>query len=324
MDRLERLINLVAALLDTERPLPADEIGRRVPGYPPPGGTAFKRAFERDKATLREMGVPLDVASLDPTNPESPQGYRVRRERYELPDPGLEPEEVAALHLAATQVRLEGGDATAAIWKLGGVPSGGGAPGDWLAKAGTAALPGSDHLQALFEAAAERRTVTFPYRGGTRTVDPWRLEFRNAAWYLIGFDHDRSTRRTFRLDRMGGAPAAGAEAGAFERPPTTGSMPSRPWEMGDEDPVEVEVLVDDAQAAWAVATVGGGDHVERRDDGSVVVTLRVTNRAALRSWVLGFLDHAELLGPAVEREALVRWLESVAVGGAPDAVGAGS
>jgi len=113
MDRLERLLNLVAALIDTDRPLTAEEIAERVPGFPPPGPT-FKRAFERDKATLRSMGVPLDVVVLDPLNAESPQGYRVRRQRYELPDPGLEPDEVAALHLAATSVRLDGGDATAA------------------------------------------------------------------------------------------------------------------------------------------------------------------------------------------------------------------
>ena len=46
MDRLERLLNLVAALIDTDRPLTAEEIAGRVPGYPSPGPT-FKRAKER-------------------------------------------------------------------------------------------------------------------------------------------------------------------------------------------------------------------------------------------------------------------------------------
>ncbi|HVM65829.1 MAG TPA: WYL domain-containing protein [Acidimicrobiales bacterium] len=303
MDRLERLLNLVAALIDTERPLTAEEIAEKVPGYPAMG-QAFKRAFERDKSTLRSMGVPLDVVVLEPLNPESPQGYRVRRQRYELPDPGLEPDEVAALHLAATSVRLDGGDATAAVWKLGGVPG-----ADVLGRAGTASIPGSDHLEVLFTAAAERRTVCFAYRGATRTVDPWRLEFRNGQWYLVGLDHDRGEQRAFRLDRFTGAPDAGP-AGAFEAPGSTEPVAAHPWEVGDEEPVDVRVRVDADQAGWAVANAG--TEGERQPDGSVVLTLRATNRAALRSWVLGFLDHAEVLAPDEERAAIAAWLEDAA------------
>jgi proteasome accessory factor B len=303
VDRLERLLNLVAALIDTERPLTAEEIAERVPGYPPMG-PSFKRAFERDKATLRGMGVPLDVSVLEPLNPESPQGYRVRRQRYELPDPGLEPDEVAALHLAATSVRLDGGDATAAVWKLGGVPGAG-----VLDRVGTSSIPGSDHLEVLFTAAAERRPVTFGYRGAERTVDPWRLEFRNGQWYLVGRDHGRAEQRAFRLDRVTAAPTCGP-AGAFEPPATTEPVAAHPWEVGDEEPVDVRVRVDPDQAAWAVANAGSEG--EPQPDGGVVLTLRATNRAALRSWVLGFLDHAEVLSPPEERAASVAWLEDAA------------
>lgn len=310
MDRLERLLNLVAALIDTERPLTADEIRERVPGYPAEPGPTFHRAFERDKAALRDMGIPIDVIELEPENPESEQGYRVRRARYELADPGLTPEEVAALHLAATQVRLEGGDATAAVWKLGGIP--GAEASDVLDRAMTASIPGSDHLPGLFSAAAERRSVTFGYKGERRTVDPWRLEFRNGAWYLIGLDHGRGGRRTFRLDRMAGPVVPGAPD-SFDPPERPDPLSTRPWEMGDEEPVEVEVLVDADQADWAIANAGVPALVA--EDGSARLTLRVTNRAALRSWVLGFLDHAEIVAPPAEREALVEWLSAYAGAG---------
>jgi proteasome accessory factor B len=299
VDRLERLLNLVAALIDTDRPLTAEELAGRVPGYPNPGPT-FKRAFERDKATLRAMAVPLEVVVLEPLNPESPQGYRVRRERYELPDPGLEPDEVAALHLAATSVRLDGGDATAAIWKLGGVPL------DRRDQAATASIPGADHLEALFSAVTERRTVGFGYRGSPRAVDPWRFEFRNGHWYLVGWDHDRGEQRTFRLDRLTDAPRPGPP-GAFEPPAVTSPTATHPWEVGDEDPVDVRVLVDADHAAFAVGNAGVDP--ERRPDGSVVLSLRTTNRGALRSWLVGFLDHAEILDPPDEREAMKSWLE---------------
>jgi proteasome accessory factor B len=303
VDRLERLLNLVAALLDTERPLTAEEIAERVPGYPPLGA-AFKRAFERDKATVRGMGVPLDVTVLEPLNPESPQGYRVRRQRYELPDPGLEPDEVAALHLAATSVRLDGGDATAAVWKLGGVPGAG-----LLDRVGTASIPGSDHLEALFTAAAERREVTFNYRGAARTVDPWRLEFRNGQWYVVGRDHDRNEQRAFRLDRVSSAPRPGPP-GAFEPPGSTAPVAAHPWEVGDEEPVDIRVRVDADQAAWALANAGVSG--EALPDGGVLLTLRATNRSALRSWVLGFLDHAEIEAPAEERAGIQGWLKDAA------------
>ena len=302
MDRLERLLNLVAALLDTERPLTAEELGTRVPGYPTPRTPTFKRAFERDKATLRAMGIPLEVIALEPTNPESPIGYRVRPERYELPDPGLDHDEVAALHVAATQVQLEGGDATAAIWKLGGVPAD-------VEQSEAAALPGSAHLPGLFAAVAERRTVTMGYRDAVRTVEPWRIEFRNGSWYLVGWDREREGRRTFRLDRIDGAVEVG-EAAGFDVPATTEAIATHPWEVGDEEPVEVRVLVDADQAAWAVADAGVEG--EWQADGDVVVTLRVTNRQGLRSWVLNFLDRAEILEPADERAALVAWVTGVA------------
>ena len=53
-----------------------------------------------------------------------------------------------------------------------------------------------------------------------------------------------------------------------------------------------------------------------RDDGSIVIELAVTNRAAFRSWRLGLLDHARVLGP----EALVAderaWLTAIVDGAA--------
>ena len=304
MDRLERLLNLVATLLATERPLVVDEIRERVPGYPD-GVSAFQRAFSRDKATLREMDIPLTVDVLDPGDPESGQGYRIPRQRYELPDLGLEPDEVAALQLAVTTVRLEGGEATEAIWKLGGFE-----PGSAAGPA-TASLPGSEHLPALFAAVAHRTTVRFGYRGAERTVDPWQLNFRNRFWYLSGWDQQRGERRTFRLDRMSSAPAV-VEASPFT-PMASGQARGdgswAPWEMGDEEPVDVRVLVDADQARWAVLTAGEQARETTGDNGSVVLRLRVTNRSALRSFVLGMLDHAEILSPPSERADLVAWVQ---------------
>jgi proteasome accessory factor B len=304
VERLERLLNLIATLLAAERPLRAEEVRDRVPGYPD-GDVAFHRAFSRDKATLRAMDIPLDTIVLDPGDPEAGVGYRIPKQRYELPDPGLEPAEVAALHLASTAVRLDGDAATQAIWKLGGVR-----PGEAPSPPGpgTASLPGSEHLAVLFGAASAGTTVRFEYRDTTRTVDPWQISFRNGFWYLAGWDHDREERRSFRLDRFRGPPEVVGPAASIR--PAGSSEPTRPWEMGDEDAVTVEVLVDADQARWAVATAGHGAVVRQGEDGSVVLRLVVTNRAALRSFVLGLLDHAEVLEPGDVRTDLVAWVRA--------------
>src|SRR5947207_2955574 len=120
-EKLERLLNLTAALLETPKPLTAAEVAARVYGYPE-DKTAFRRAFERDKEDLREMGVPLVISEIPGTDPPE-SGYRIPKDQYYLRDPGLEPDELAALHLAASTVRLDGIEGAGGLWKLGGRPS---------------------------------------------------------------------------------------------------------------------------------------------------------------------------------------------------------
>ena len=304
MSRLERLINLVAALLEAERPLSAEELRRRVPGYAE-DRVAFRRAFERDKETLRDLGVPVAIETVPGSDPPV-EGYRVPKEAYYLPDPGLADDELAALHLAASAVRLDVANGPQALWKLGGE----------VAEAGPvparAALPGTDHLVPLFGAISSRRAVSFSYRGRPRRVEPRRLSFRSGHWYLAALDVDAGDARSYRLDRMESAVEAGPPGSATSATPGDGATaPPPPWELGTDEPVTAQLLVDADQAGWAEGHVGPGAVVERRDDGAVVLSVRVTNRDALRSFVLGFLDHAELLGPPELRADLVSWLEAL-------------
>jgi predicted DNA-binding transcriptional regulator YafY len=307
---------------------------------------AFRRNFERDKDVLRQMAMPLVLEPLDPLQPEGPQGYRIPRDRYELPDPGLAEDELAALHLAASAVAVEGAwgrsASTTALWKLaaaGGsdvadtklasqVPAnqapaspgpaslGPVSPGPVsqgpAASATFAELPGGEPLAVLFGAVAARQRVRFTYHEQVREVDPWRLSYRNGQWYLAGFDHGRSDSRTYRLDRMSGPPEPIGEPEAFARPAGAVGAPPPPWLLGDEEEVVAELLVDPIQAEWATATVGAAALAERRADGSVVLKMPVTNRQAFRSFVLGFLDHAEVLGPPELRRQLMAWLSAVA------------
>jgi proteasome accessory factor B len=322
MDRLERLVNLVAALIDTNQPLTRAEIRERIDGYSS-DNEAFRRNFERDKELLRQMGFPLVTMAVDPAHPDD-LGYRIPRELYELPDPGLDESELAALRLAASAVQMEGEwgrDAVMrALRKLGGAVTE--SPEEDQVSpahpaAGLAAIPGEDAAAAAFAAVAERRQVTFTYRGQQRVMDPWRLSFHRGHWYLSGFDHSRGGRgeeRMFRLDRLEGPMSAQGPAGAFARPTVTQASPPPAWRLGDEEEVFAALLVDADQARWARQALGEGAVRSVGRDGSVVFEVGITNRAAFRSFVLGFLDHAEVLGPPELRADLIASLEASEAG----------
>jgi predicted DNA-binding transcriptional regulator YafY len=303
VDKLERLLTLTATLLTANRPLSAEELHERIEGYPE-GTASFRRAFERDKDDLREMGIPLVMEDIPHREPPTP-GYRIERDTYYLRDPGFTPDELAALRVAASLVQL-GAVGAEGLWKFGGAESEEGAAGG--ASAAMAELPSDRRLTPLFGAIADRAQVRFGYSGQERTVDPHRLEFQRGRWYLTGHDHVRAAERNYRVDRIEGDVEVG-DRGGFDAPPVVrrGAL-SQPWEFGEGDPVTARVLIDADQAMWAVQQLGPDAAVEERDDGAVVVELEVTNVEAFRTFVFTFLDHAEVLGPASLRGAVVDWL----------------
>jgi proteasome accessory factor B len=304
--RLSRLLNLYALLTETSRPLTAREIREQLDVDPGQSDAAFRRSFERDKEELRELGIELRVEEVvtDADVPE--QGYRVPRSARSLRVPDLETDEAAALQLAVSLVRLEGADGATGLWKVGAV--GGGDAG----REGIAELPAHPQLGPLFTAVAERRTVGFTYRGEERTVDPYRLDFSRGRWYLLAYDHAREAERWFRLDRMTGTPKLGSPD-AYRTPATgvAGSVPD-PWSLPVEAPVVATVAVDAVVAPMVRSLLGEEAVVEEADDGNLVVELEVSHRDGFRSFVLGFLEHAEVLSPPELRSHIVAWLEAVA------------
>jgi proteasome accessory factor B len=315
MDRLERLVNLVVALLDTRRPLSRQEVRQRVGGYSDDEDN-FHRNFERDKDLLRQMGIPVVTEPLDPARPEAGSGYRVPRDLYELPDPGLDEDELVALGLAANAVAFEGAgqaSATTALWKLAGASVSGSSPArprPPVAPVGgpLVDVPVDETVATLFAGVTERRVARFAYNGLDRRVDPYGLSYRDGRWYLAGFDHARDGERLFRTDRISGRVELEAAPGAFRRPEGAPAGPAPPWRLGDDEEIAVDLKVDASQAQWARALAGEGSVTGTGPDGTTYLRLRVTNRAALRGFVFGFLDHAEVLGPPEVRDEIVQWL----------------
>ncbi len=306
MSKLERLLNLTAVLLDTPRPLTAEDLRRMVEGYPPPG-PSFRRAFERDKDDLRELGIPLRVERVPATDPPI-DGYRIPPEEYYLPDPGLERDELAALHLASMAVRLDGFGEQEALWKLGGFDGPETAP---MAQS-VASIPADPNLIPLFGAITSKGVVTFSYREAVRKVEPWRLDFLRGRWYLTGWDQGRGAQRQYRLDRIQGDVQLSESALVGEVRPSglaTGHRRAA-WELGDEPPVIVRLLVDRRLAPSAAHYFDA--EIARQDaDEGVIFSVPVTNEAAFRSFVLGFLENAEVLDPPGVRSRIAQWLAAL-------------
>jgi len=300
---LERILNLLAFLLTVDRPVTAGEIRRTVAGYERDSDEAFRRTFERDKDLLRSLGVPLRLKSVDAWEVE--HGYVIPTDEYALADPGLTDEERAALWLAAHMVRL-GGQAPdpAALFKLGGTPMA--AAGEPLAAdLGVT----SQHLAELFAAVTERRSIECSYRGTSRRLDPYGLVHRRGHWYLVAGQGEVGVR-SFRVDRMSSV-VIGDRAGAFTRPAgirVADVLAEAPWEAGD-DPTDVVVRFDPEVAWWARRRLTTRARITEESDGALVARFPVANPDALIGWMIGFEDHAEILGPEEVRARMLDHLE---------------
>lgn len=322
VDRVERLTNLLALLLETPEPLTLVQIAAELAGQYPDGEQARRASFERDKAALREIGVPIDTEVVTGGPYAGSTRYRIDRRRYELADLDLDRDEVRALQVAVATVRSDAGKD--GLWKVGGALVS--APDDDRPPL-SAVVPDRPELPVIRGAVARRAPVTFRYRGDLRRVDPWGLLLRGGFWYVIGHDHDRGERRTFRVDRIDGGPASieVGDAGSFERPegfdPRT-AFPADPKQIGNDpsDAAEAIVRIDAVRAA-AVERELGADRVTRRHpDGSIEALVPAGNVDAFRSWILGLLDHAVVIGPPATRAVVVDWLAAIA-GSGPTAAG---
>jgi proteasome accessory factor B len=316
MHPLERLINLVALLLEARRPLTFDDIRQVIPAYRQQDSASAKRMFERDKDILREVGIPVELAATDVWEVE--QGYRIRKDQYYLPEVAFTPDEVWALFVAA-HTPGESGEAEQAFQKL----SAGTETNVLTAMAGRTPAPGVDpsgpHLGAIADALARRRAIRFRYRPtqgkpGRRDVDPYSLVFRSGHWYLVGRDRGRDEVRSFRLSRLLSPVKEVGEAA----PPPEGFDAARlleagPWGLGR--PAErARVAFSPKVAWWAVPDAPGSRVLRTRRDGWVEVDVPASQTDSFVSWILSFGPDARVYSPKPVRDEVVSRLEALAGG----------
>ena len=314
--RTERLVNLVICLLSTRRFLTASQIAAIVPGYEhdendPREHEAFQRKFERDKAELRDLGVPLEVGTTSIFDTEP--GYRIARREYALPDIRLEPDEAAAVGIA---VRL---------WQNAGLAAAASSGLLKLRAAGvdvnTDATFGIEPVMnvdpsfgPLQSAARERREVRFDYRtpeddaAMTRRLQPWGVVSWRGRWYVVGHDLDRNATRCFRLSRIVGPVTAVGPPGAFTPPQHVDlfSHVAR-WSGPMEHSGTATVLVKPGRAAGLRRYA---ERVTSSPEGDLL-ELRYFDPDGFARWIVGYGADVVVLEPEEVRKATIARLRDL-------------
>lgn len=288
-------------LLRARSPVTYRDIREQFDAYQTTNDEAGLRAFERDKADLLELGVPIRYLTPEEDDALEDGGYIIDLKRFRLPEVHLTSDEVSALMLAGSIARaLPAGSypeiVDLALRKLAfdthEVPD---TPLEFPLPRGSAREPVLVHLPthaaesagelegrfAILEAATQhRKRVTLRYRTAAtgvleaRDVDPYALIYRQAAWLLVGHCHLRGDIRTFRLDRMVDVQVAPRpKSPDFERPPELDARAyanRSPWTFCPEPAEEIELLLGVEAAAVANEDLGAAAQREAVGDGVLV------------------------------------------------------
>ena len=303
-------------LLSTRRFLTAAQIAATVPGYEhdpsdPREHEAFQRKFERDKAELRDLGVPLETGTTSAFDSEA--GYRIARRDYALPDLRLEPDETAAVGIAARLWQHAGMAAAASsgLLKLRAA----GVDVDLQATLGVEPVVTAEPVfEPLQTAARQRQEVRFDYRAPeddsaqTRRLQPWGVVSWKSRWYVVGYDLDREATRSFRMSRVVGRVEPVGAPDSFTPPADLDLFGHvAKWSNPVAHPNRATVLLRPGRAfgirrkAESVVSGPDGDRVE----------LRYSDPDSFARWLVGYGSDAVVLEPEDVRKAIVARLKDL-------------
>jgi predicted DNA-binding transcriptional regulator YafY len=303
----ERILNLVALLSESNAPLTLEDIAHKMRGQYPEKSEARRTSFERDKKSLRKLGIPITTRTLAGAD-AGKTAYSIDRSEYSLIDFGLTHDEMAALQQAAAMVQIGTTWGKQAVQWLGGEITGAEAP------TAVNVAVGSQQLPVVWEAVSSLKPLTFQYRSKSRLVHPYGLLARNGFWYLIGHDAARDAQVTFRVDRIEGDVVPG-EANSFERPENfdlaTAYMRDAK-EFSDGASEMAIVRVDHRVAPAVLRDLGEEALVARRSDGSIDVEVACGNATAFESWLFAMVDRAVVIAPAEVRTRVMQRLTEMA------------
>jgi proteasome accessory factor B len=306
-DRSKRLLDLVMILLRARTPVTYRDIREQFPAYQTLNVEAGLRAFERDKADLLDLGVPIRYVTPDEDDSLEDGGYVIDLKRFKMPEVHLTRDEISALVLAASVAHAMPGGAYPKIVDLAlkklafDLPELPDTPTEFPRPANNAPTvlvhfpekkiaPSRTELGEIYstlEAATRlRKRVSMKYQAATngmvstRELDPYAMVYREGAWLVVGWCHMRKEIRSFRVDRIHEAVMAPKpKSPDFERPADfdVKTYATRsPWTFTAEPPEEVQLALY-AEAAEVANEDFGPTAVKRQDGDRTLITFDCTN-----------------------------------------------
>ena len=132
-----------------------------------------------------------------------------------------------------------------------------------------------------------------------RTIDPYHAVCQRGNWYVIGKCHDKEDVRIFSFGRMKNAVMTTEK---FSIPKDFKTSDYFDSEMGvwlsDKTPLEVELIFDKEIATYATNRIWHSDQtLEEREDGSVYLKFKTTQKKELLRFILGQGHTVKVLGP---------------------------
>lgn len=208
----ERVLNLLLALSGNPRGLTLRQITRQVGGYDAATQSSVERKqvrrFERDRATLRELGIVInsEVDVDNPTNTHPHKRYLLTPTGYcpQLPD--LSPAQLLTLELAThlfnsgfigTRLSIVRAKLNAHYPLYNRVFKALPMPGPSLSQEVTWGLTTGAQLEFAYQGLHDRSPRQ-------RLVWDAKLSVLEGGWYLDGFDQLAQAQRRFRVDRIVG------------------------------------------------------------------------------------------------------------------------
>ncbi|MDX6318405.1 MAG: proteasome accessory factor [Nocardioidaceae bacterium] len=314
----ERLMNLTICLLVSRHFISKDRIRSAVDGYRDLSDDAFDRMFDRDKEELRILGVPIEVGAIE-KGFEDEVGYRIRRDRFELPEISLEADEAAVVGLAA-RVWQHASLATATTQGLRKLRAGG-VDVDESALSIIEPQLATDEpaFDPVFEAVTTRRPIEFPHqrpgRGevAMRHLEPWGIVSWHGHWYVVGHDRDRDAERMFRLSRIVGDVRFIGPPDSYAPPP---DLQLRRLAESLAPPRPRESATVRVRAGTAAPLRRRASRSRPVDDGWTELELAYASGQTLADELLSYGPDVVVVAPPEVRESVVRQLSALA-GAAP-------
>lgn len=322
MNRTERLLDLIAYLLNSSEPVSWREIKNHFPeDYARGVEESNQRKFERDKAELISLGIPIDYKSGADVSKE---GYIIREDKLFLREIEFNPAESSLLMLSANAVRDNSNfpyqaQLKSALYKIISVSHvtppppelkisfpNGGKTGKWpnLVHQIREALERKKSVEIEYYAFSTRETTR-------RKVDPYGLILRRGNWTLVGWDHLRQGIRCFVLSRMNdvivnrrrpGSPDYTIPGGFSLKP----YQNQQPWELGIHEPVRVSVEISEHRLPELLPQLTRAVSTDEN-----CFDLEVTNRSGFVSWILELKTDARVLAPLEIRDEIQQTLRNL-------------